>query len=450
MKQQLAIAALLIVLVVAGCINKTAMENEVVGEKQGVPMIITAEEANLYEHNKVIGKIPVGTKVYMVRKGNPWCIIDVPIEQYEMSVRGAVSADVLAPAKSTPSIMEQVETPAVSPTYDAMREKLWSEFFPETGINAIVCTEDTVWLGTDSGLIKFAADSPKQCAKYDASDGLLDDDVLSIGLYKDEVWVGTYIGLSRFENGDFINYRMSDGLLKGAVMAIDVNDKYVWFGLDTGLSKFNKTTEEFENYRRHGGWSPESGSGSAPTSSKGAIYADAIKIEGDMLWHAAFNLSLMTKEGRDIQTYSCGNGLIHSRVVDFAIDGDAIWCSTLWGLTKLNKNNDKYKQYNLIWGAKGRENPMIASAKDGDSLWIALRDGMCRFDTKKEKFVTYYAAWDMFGGRYISTLASDANYLWVGTAEGLWRMDKSVTEIISDEGLVGDFESRGRILARGW
>ena len=450
MKRQLAIATLFIVLVIVGCISKTALESEVEGEKQGVPMIITAEEANLYEQNKVIGKLPVGTRVYMVQKSDPWCIVDVPIEQYEMMVRGAISTDVLVPAKNAPSVLKQVEAPAVSPTYDAMREKLWSEFFPEMGINAIVYTENTVWLGTDSGLIKFPSDAPEQYVKYDTSDGLLDDDVLSIGLYKDEVWLGTYIGLSQFKNGDFTNYRMSDGLLKGAVMAVEVNDKYVWLGLDTGLSKFDKTTEKFENFRRWGGWSPESGSGSAPTSSKGAIYADSIKVEGDMLWHAAFNLSLMNKSGRDIQTYSCGNGLIHSRVVDFAIDGETIWCSTLWGLTKLDKNSDKYKQYNLIWGAKGRENPMIASGKDGDSLWIALRDGICRFNTKREKFITYYAAWDMFGGRYISTLAADANYLWVGTAEGLWRMDKSVAGIVSDEGLVDDFESQGRILARGW
>jgi hypothetical protein len=79
-----------------------------------------------------------------------------------------------------------------------------------------------------------------------------------------------------------------------------------------------------------------------------------------------------------------------------------------------------------------------------------MREGIVRLDTQKKKFVTYYAVWDLFGGRYISTLAADAKYLWVGTSEGLWRMDKSVANSISDEALVDDFESENRIRARGW
>ncbi|MFQ6040780.1 MAG: hypothetical protein ACE5PV_07985, partial [Candidatus Poribacteria bacterium] len=49
-------------LIAVGCvgINKTAVENEAVTpEGLRIPMVVTAEEANLYDKNTVIGKLPV-------------------------------------------------------------------------------------------------------------------------------------------------------------------------------------------------------------------------------------------------------------------------------------------------------------------------------------------------------------------------------------------------------
>jgi len=456
-----------LVLILAGCakINQAALENQaVMMEGLRIPMVVTAEEANLYDQNTVIGKLPVGTKVYVLRKGSSsfssqflfsdenktWYTVEIPIDKYSMNIRGSMDADVLAPIPEAKSDVSPEKAVPVSPTYSAIGEKLWTEFFPDVGINAIASIEDMIWLGTDSGLYKFPADAPERAIKYTAADGLLDDDVQSIGLYKDEVWVGTYLGMSKFVNGDFVNYTTSGGLLKGAVMAVDVNDKYVWLGLTSGISRFDKTTETFENRPHGGGWSPESGSGSAPATGKSGIYADSIVIDGDCVWNAAFNLTKTSLNGKDLKTYGCGDGLIHSRVVDFAIDGDNIWASTLWGITKLEEASGKYEQFRIAYGLDGKENPIIASVGDGDSLWIAMREGIARFDIHKKKFITYYAVWDLFGGRYISTLAADAKYLWVGTSEGLWRMDKSVANTISDEALVDDFESKSRIRARGW
>ncbi len=439
-------------IIIAGCaINKAAMENEIAAAKeQRIPMIITAEEANLYDNNTVIGKLPVGTKVYMLHKGNAWCAVEVPIDKYSMKIRGSVSSDVLAPAPEEDAAVAQNTASSVSPTYSAIGDNLWAEYFPDVGINAIACAGDMVWLGTDSGLYKFPQNAPGRASKYTSADGLLDDDVLAIGVYNDEVWLGTYLGLSKFINGDFINYTMSDGLLKGAVMAIDVDDQYVWLGLTSGISRLDKTEREFKNLPHGGGWSPESGSGSAPAVGKSGIYADSIFIDGDIVWNAAFNLTKTSLNGKDLKTYGCGDGLIHSRVVDFAVDGNNIWASTLRGVTKLEKNSADYEKFRIVYGERGEENPIIASTKDGDSLWIAMKEGICRFDMNKKKFITYYAVWDLFGGRYISTVAADADYLWVGTSEGLWQMDKTIANSISDEALVDDFESKSRIRVRGW
>ena len=447
-------ALIVLALIMTGClsgVNQAALEGQAVTmEGLKIPMVVTAEEANIYDGNTVIGKLPVGTKVYVLHKGSTWYTVELPVDKYAMKIRGSMDADVLAPIPEAKNEVLQEPMKSVSPTYSAIGEKLWAEFFSDVGINAVASTEDTIWLGTDSGLYKFPAGAPGQAVKYTAADGLLDDDVQSIGLYKDEVWVGTYLGFSKFAKDDFVNYTISDGLLKGAVMAIDVNDKYVWLGLTSGISRFDKVTKTFENRPHGGGWSPESGSGSAPVSGKSGIYADSIAIDGDYVWNAAFNLTKTSMNGKNLKTYGCGDGLIHSRVVDFAVDGSNVWASTLWGLTKLEEESGKYEQFRITRGPDGKENPIIASVKDGDSLWIGMREGIARFNTNKKKFITYYAVWDLFGGRYISTLAADAKYLWVGTTEGLWRMDKAVANSISDEALVDDFESESRIRARGW
>jgi hypothetical protein len=447
MKKCLVIYLLAGCVLLSGCVPSLKV---IQGEAKHEPMVIKAAEAKLYDGNKVIGKLPVGTQVFLIRRGKNWSIVELPIEEYEMRIRGSVLTSALAPVPK--SIYQETLGVEMASGIDRKRlqEELWKEYFPGVCINAIACAGGNIWLGTDAGLIRFPAQAPERAVIYTTSDGLIDNDILAVDVYKDEVWLGSYVGLSRFSNNSFSNYsgkahyKTEGGLMKGAVMAIDAGERYVWLGLSSGLARFDKRTEEFLNLPRSGGWSPESGSGSAPSPSNNAIYADSILVEGNIVWHAAFNLTKSSPNGRALKTYGCGDGLIHSRVVSFTTDRSNIWAVTLGGITRIDKNGEEYERYHIA----REDNPVIASVRDGEDLWVALREGLGRFDMRSRKFITYYTCWELFGGRYISALAVDDRYLWVGTSEGLWRMDKGIANSLSDEALVDDFESKGRIAYR--
>jgi hypothetical protein len=419
-------------------------------------MIVIDGGASLFHGNEVVGVLPAGTEVTMMERKDRWCLVEVSVDNYNMKIKGSIKADALAPAPEGASV--QIVAPRVSPVYEPKRKEVWAEFFTDMGINDIALDVDDVWLGTTSGLVKFPASAPLRAVTYTTADGLLDDDVLSVDVDNGEVWAGSMKGLSllrtqraiRFRQGaKFVNYAHEDGLLDGSVVAIDAGEDYVWLGLDSGIARFDKVLGMIRNWPHSGGWSPESGSGSVSLADKGGIYADRMLVEGDTVWNAAFNLTKTSVDGRDLKTYGCGDGLIHSRVVDLHLDRDNIWITTLGGITRIDRqDNSLYERFHIKGGYE--RNPVIAASRDGDYIWIAMKDGISKFDMRKQKFITYFAAWDLFDGGYISAMKADNDYLWMATTEGLWRMNKAVADSISDGDLLDDFESENRVTYRGW
>jgi len=428
-------------MILSGCsmANKTASEIS--------PMIVIDGGAGLYNGNELIGNLPAGTEVNMIEKKDKWCLVEVQVDKYNMKVKGLMSPESLAPAPENASV--NVVAPAVSPVYEPKRKEIWTEFFVNTGINAVALDGEYVWLGTTAGLVKFPESVPSQAVTYTTADGLLDNDVLSIAANDGEVWSGTAKGLNRFNGTNFVKYTSEDGLLNGAVMAIDAGEDYVWLGLDNGISRFDKSLGFISNWPHSGGWSPESGSGSVSLADKGGIYADTIMLEDDTVWNAAFNLTKTSVEGRDLKTYGCGDGLIHSRVVDFTSDPNYLWVVTLGGITRIDRKDEKIQDK---WYTKGGydANPVISACHDGKYIWIVTKDGLSRFDTQKQKYNTYFACWDLYKGGYVSKMKADDKNLWFATTNGLWRMDKVAAEAMSDKDLLDDFESKSRVVYRGW
>lgn len=432
---------IIIALACTGCGVSNKMASEI------TPMIVIDGGASLYDGNELIGNLPAGTEVSMLEKKGKWCLVEVKIDSHNMKVKGLMSPESLAPAPENASV--NVVAPTVSPVYEAKRHEIWSEYFQNKGINAIVLDGEYVWAGTTTGLVKFPASAPERAVIYTTADGLLDNDVLSLDTCDNELWVGTAKGLNRFNGTSFVKYTCEDGLLEGAVMAIDADEDYVWLGLDSGISRFDKSLGFISNFPHSGGWSPESGSGSVSLSDKGGIYADMIRVEDDFVWNAAFNLTKTSIDGKDTKVYGCGDGLIHSRVVDFKDDPNSLWVVTLGGITKIDRKDETIQEKFYTRGGY-TDNPVIASCFDDKYLWMVTNDGLSKFDTKKYKTTTYFACWDLFKGGYVSKMKADDKYLWVGTTNGLWRMDKSSADAMSDKDLLDDFESKSRVTYRGW
>ncbi len=63
------------------------------------------------------------------------------------------------------------------------------------------------------------------------------------------VWLGTSTGLNKFHNGKFFNYTERDGLPNDVVYGILPDDKgYLWLSTNQGISRFDPLSNSFRNY----------------------------------------------------------------------------------------------------------------------------------------------------------------------------------------------------------
>ena len=126
--------------------------------------------------------------------------------------------------------------------------------FPELQANIVdmvIDKEQSLWMATQGkGLLRWKIKGEKQLAlmeTFDLESGLASNFLLNLALnQKEEIWVGTYVGISvlRKQEGEYhiINYNPQDGLFDKAYQNITLfNDKnnIMWAATSMGLLSFD-------------------------------------------------------------------------------------------------------------------------------------------------------------------------------------------------------------------
>ncbi len=134
-----------------------------------------------------------------------------------------------------------------------------------------------LWIGTDGGgLHVFSNGSWKRYTRESTREGLPDDGVLSLAMYREERWVGTRNGFAALRGSSWITYtgeRIAGRLPHPAVSAIAVDssgDK--WLGTLGGLVRLRGSSWER--------FTPENTGGALPHHGITALFVDA----GNRLW----------------------------------------------------------------------------------------------------------------------------------------------------------------------
>ena len=106
-----------------------------------------------------------------------------------------------------------------------------------TGVRAIVCRDDGVWIGTRSGLVRLA---DGQEHRYTKDDGIADSEIFSLASGSHGgLWIGTREGFSRFIQGKFETYGYLDGLSQKDVISIfEDGEGSLWVATKFGLNQF--------------------------------------------------------------------------------------------------------------------------------------------------------------------------------------------------------------------
>jgi len=343
-------------------------------------------------------------------------------------------------AEPTPSPLPSLPTAkatgrTVTEQDKAKDSDTWASYLREDEITAIAVDQDCLWLGTDSGLIRFSKKEQEiTLTYYGKEDGLSGVDIQTLKFYDGELWIGTRGGgLSKFDGKHFTNYGEEQGLFDHRVMALDVNEDYVWLGLCFGLSQFDKGTQTFQNWELSGGYLPGVGSGSgvgAGTDPR-RIFADSILIDGEYIWHSAYNVNRSDRDVTKSAEIGCGP-LPSSRVTSICKATNSIYAATTLGLSRIDLSNafewtqgqsivlqtPVFKWFTTKEGMLS--NGISALALDGKYLWVGTDVGVNRFDTDNYE-IHYY---DDYVGGVVLSIATDDTYVWLGTSDGLFRLNK--------------------------
>ena len=123
------------------------------------------------------------------------------------------------------------------------------------------------------------------------------------------------------------------------------------------------------------------------------------------------------------KTWAVERTLVSSEVNCIAADSDNVWIATARGVSRWDRQPDKWIHYTM---EDGLANDMVnAVAVDGQWVWFATDEGVSRYDMQTNTFATYRTI-DGLASDHVSSIAVDGNYVWFGTSEGLNRYDKTI------------------------
>lgn len=337
-------------------------------------------------------------------------------------------------------------------------ERRKAMFFDGIGIQSISIQGDSLWLGTDAGLIRTSKSKPGlQSGRWTVNEGMVDDDVHSVHADGNDVWVGTTGGLSRFDGSSFKNFTAQNGLLPGPAMAVTSTADEVWIGQTRGLARFDKKTQQITSFKRSGGWAPESTGGQGiPIQEGRGVYADVLALDDQdgTLWHGAAGIGRSDRAGNQLDSQ---HGTT-SRAIGIYPDGENLWYVSAGEIVLQHKNGKQIEDFHvgsrLGIGSQYASSVITASAMDPSKkvLWLAYSDGVGCFEPTRGQFQWSPALSVALGGLMPQTIAADDQRLWIGTDNGLMVFDKSKamqTWLSVDYECMADLRAAGVKLGEG-
>jgi len=391
----------------------------------------------------------------------------------EADVLSATSVDKVEVTKRYVWIIYSNGIQAIT-TYDKKMNE-WSTIKPSgshgdnwgSGVEDIAEDGDYLWVGTNGNWVKrFHMAS----GTWTTFTGLITNDVADNGLKVDEryVWVGTYIGLSRYDKitESWTNFTKRETLAQDKVSAITVDDKYVWCGTQGGgLSRYDKDQGTWKTYR-HGGNSfnvdttnySEADYARLNDQRRSSLVDDAITalaVDSRYLWVGSrVGANRYDKVTDKWDRFEKDNGLPSVEVSSIVVDGYDVWMGTSAGLCKFPRMSDNLNAW--ISFSSGMEIRQTALTKeyattlvsnevwcvdaDQDYIWIGTMRGISRYDKRKDIWMTFTVE-NGLPTNEIGSVKVDGDTVWLGSGAGVIAYDKNTQDWVTystNEGLTSD------------
>lgn len=260
---------------------------------------------------------------------------------------------------------------------------------------------------------------------YNSKNGLSSNNIKAI--IKDSygyVWIATDDGLSKFDGSRFVVYNHEDedssSLPTGNIVSLyEDKDANFWVGTIHGLFRYDRLKDRFENF--------------SDISGKVVIRC-IFQDKQNILWLGTFDglVSYDHASGKYekyvADTSSAGSLASNFITAVFEDSQQRLWVGTNVGLYELERPGKKFLKYTNVAG----DASIVVSIKSvmEDSMgrvWVATADDGLSMLQKDGKSFQYFKhsvtdAASLSSDRLNTVISSDG-YLWIGTEEGLNKLD---------------------------
>lgn len=290
---------------------------------------------------------------------------------------------------------------------------------PQNTITALLQTRDGyLWLGTESGLVRFDGNS-FQIYDHNSDAGMPGNDICCLLEGSDgALWIGTSEGLGRRLQRKFRTYSMRDGLPGASIRALaGTTDGQLWAYTDQGPAVLSGDKFAAAN------WKPANTAATVTTSGSGAFWLDSSQSPAAPagLWKKIGEQSGLQRDSIEFETtLGTDEQVFASRSLLVVMRGDHM-------VARLRTGNE----------LPGSRIQTLLADREG-SVWIGMNNGLARLVAGK---LQVFPQTDVLGNESVLSLLEDREgNLWVGTeSDGLHILrDQRFKTVGMHEGLNSD------------
>ena len=275
--------------------------------------------------------------------------------------------------------------------------------------------EGTLWITTDSrGFFRL---TEQAMTSLSTTQGLAGKNAYTV--FEDQtgaVWIGSYLSLARYRNGEFANYKHSDGLIYSDVQSIyEDADGRLWIGALAGI-------QYLENGKFHD-FKPQ-----LDAKIERLSIFDIHRDRRGILWFAS-NVGLFRYDGASAALLTTADGLPGNNVkVVLENDDGSFWIATYNGIALFK--DGKFTAYTEKDGLAG--NHVRALYKDeAETLWVGTYDsGLSRF--KDGKFMNYTVESGLSSNGAFQILEDSRKNFWISSNQGIYRVSREQLNEFAD------------------
>jgi ligand-binding sensor domain-containing protein len=332
------------------------------------------------------------------------------------------------------------------------REGDWVSWSVFRYVTSIAMDFDHVYFGTTGGVIRYDRFEKKWETPFTESDGLPDNWIRNIAYApeRNEIWVDTYAGPASYQpvfREWSREFNFPANLAKSDTSDLNLPNFFMDYGfnflpngyiMDFDLNQYKITDYlkgDFDDL-----WIATWGLGAGLASLRSlqlsmlrfGLYdkdVKAILIDGDDMWFGGSGLFYpsqgITRYNRKSETWdyfstSSTYFLVSNQVNACESDAKFVWFGTEDGLARFNKKDKSWKSYNTFKGLP--DNEVTVLNEDHGILWIGTRLGLAFCDVRKDSIRKVDDP--LLKGLYIYSILSDSDFVWVGTEQGVYSLDK--------------------------